>query len=277
MCLNNIIFIYYILLLIHFYKNITYYKSVILIRASSPSSSQIERYIEWKKLAPHNYYVVLLTDKCNIIIKNISITCIKPSIMLNIYPEIKNILGPCKSRNDIYYMWALPFEHIIIWINLTSISFKYLWIVEQDLSYSGNIFSFFSKYDYYKNDLIILSYCKLDNKTKWLWKDCCTREYKDWVKLASFNKRRLASPTFLTRWSKIFINFMTKNMKMKRHAFSESSAIECAYFNNLSIRRIERNHIGYKCRSNSRITKKEWTKIITNSNTKNKFFHALKF
>lgn len=258
-------------------KNEREYTSVILIHTSNPSQFQKERYLEWKDNSPSDYLVVLLTDKCNLQLKNVLVTCITPNIMIKTYPSLKNMSGYCSNKSKLFYMWTMPFEHIMIWINSNNLKYKYLWIIEQDLSYSGNFFNFFQKYDNKQDDLIVLPYVIHKNDSGWMWLDCFTEEYRKWKEAILPVKSRVVAPTNIARWSNKFIYYMNKNMKLKRHTQSEGLMAEFASFNNLSIRVIEKDDIGYKCSYSTRISMDEWNLINTNPLTKNKLFHALKF
>lgn len=57
------------------------------------------------------------------------------------------ISGYCNDKDTNFYMLVMSFECIMIWLFQITKNYNYLWIIEQDLSYSGNFFNLFQKYD----------------------------------------------------------------------------------------------------------------------------------
>lgn len=255
------------------------FTSVIVIHTSSPTHYQIERYKEWYNSKPENYHVIIITDKCELKnnITTIPIICYTQNEFMKDFPQLKAMTGLCTDKWPGYYMWTSSIEHVIIGIKKENINFKYLWLVEQDLGYTGNLFDFFRKYDRMEFDFIAQNYDNQESNETWMWFDCSTPEYTEWKSNTKISKKRVSGQINIARLSTKLIDSVLFNIKMKRHTFSEATLIENVIINNLTLRLIDKKDFGEICNVFDKIPLKDWIKIQKDPKKKNKLYHALKF
>lgn len=251
------------------------YEAIILVRAAKPTSAQIARYKEWESSLASCYKLVILTDNQNLRIPGINIEVISDKEVLSKWPALKTQGGLCNNQFDKFYMWSSSHEHIVLWSRKTKLKFKYLWNLEQDLGYFGNINDLFRKYDEYDSDIISLPHERKDSQ-KW-WIDCYSQEYNLWRQKLFDPSYRHATRLFVFRVNRKVLDLMYQQFESKRHTINEAVLFELAFAFKLSVRQISHRNIGYKFKFYERVDEKEWEKINNNGANKDRLFHALKF
>lgn len=254
------------------------YTSLVVIHASSPTKMQIERYLEWDKAKLPNYYMMIVTDKCEIKnnITSIPISCLSPDDFMNELSVLKTMTGLCTNKWPGWYMWTSCIEHVIIGIRNIDIKFKYMWMVEQDIAYNGNFFDFFKKYDEFDYDLISQPYAKQYSNQDWMWYDCSTPQYTEWKESKHLYYRK-SGQINIARLSVKLIQHVEDNIKNKRHTFSEATLVEATILNGLKHKIIDKEDFGEICNVYDRISLDKWIEIQNNPSKRNKLYHALKF
>lgn len=254
------------------------YTSLVVIHASSPTKAQIKRYLEWNKAKLPNYYVMIVTDKCELRnnITTIPISCLTPDEFMSQLPVLKTMTGLCTDKWPGWYMWTSCIEHTIMGIRHIDVDFKYMWMVEQDIAYTGNFFDFFKKYDEFDDDFITQPYTKQYSNVTWMWFDCSTPQYTAW-KESKHLYLRWSGQINIARLSVKLIQYVEDNIKNKKHTFSEATLIETTILNGLKHRIIDKNDFGEICSVFDRISIDQWMEIQSNQAKRNKLYHALKF
>lgn len=251
-----------------------FYKAVILVRASHPTNAQIDKFVQWSKSLDACYKLIILTDDKSLQILDVDIEVITANEVVSKWPAMKSQGGDCGNKEDVFYMRFYSYEHIIVWSRRAKIKFKYLWYLEQDLGYSGNINNFIKIYDKYDVDIISLPY-KL-NPIKW-WYECFTKEYNDWREEFYDKKKRYVNQVFICRMNRKVLDILYNQFELKRHTTSEAVIPEITFIFHLSVRIISSKYIGYTCVWNGRVKPDEWEEINKSIENRNKLYHALKF
>lgn len=250
------------------------YRNIILIRFHHVTLLQLKRFEMWNNHSLIYYKYIYLTDtNCFKYVNLKDIYCITAEKVMKNYPSIKNS-GLCKNRSLKFYLLTFHIEHLILCMKLLmrKYKFKYIWILEQDIGYTGNINYFFRKYDKIRADLISEHY-SIENSG---WYYCCTNEYMSNVK-KKFNYSGYKTYEHIQRWSVKYIKSIIPLLKRDFHSQSEVASIEFLLFLNLSFHRIDNEDIGYKYSWNSTVKKDEWDRIKQIKTNGNKLFHSLKF
>lgn len=256
-------------------KKEIFYKAVILVRASHPTKAQIEKFIEWDKSLDGCYKLIVLTDDKSLHISNVDIDVITAHEVLSKWPAMKRQGGDCKNEKDQFYMWSSSHEHIVLWSRKTKLKFEYLWHLEQDLGYSGNINNFIKMYDKYNVDIISLPY-RQKRKSDW-WHKCFTKEYNDWREEFYDKNTRYMFSLFIYRIHHKILDILYNQYELKRHTSNEAVIPELAFALHLSARIISSKYIGYTCEWNGRVKESEWEEINKSIENRNKIYHALKY
>lgn len=268
------------LLVIYKYLSIQKYNSCIVIRVNKPTIKQIERYINWRKSFPNYYHFYILSmqvgynfTKTNSKMKEIVVTFKE---VLNKYSKIKTLKGNCsKFKSPKLLSWISHSESLIVFKNKLSFNYDYIWIIEQDVGFVGNLYNFISKYNKNERDLITTG-----NKTvneEWVWLSCATKKYLSrrlnffHSNLGYFNRE------YIQRWSNKYFSYMMRDLDNEYHSQSETSTIEIIYYYNLTFEIIPKSNIGSPMCAGESITEIKWFNITNNIYNINKFFHPLKF
>lgn len=257
-------------------------KTAVIIRAKYPTKSQILRYIDWFDSIGNDYdfYIMLdeplvrqYTDIPNFIYINYT-------MVINEYPEIVNLRrrGNCKHKlfpDYFFYMWVSHTESILIWYNQLQYKYDYLWILEQDLGYSGKMGDFLRIFDNQTHDFIADKV--LCSPKKYAHQYCRTEKYGEYRSKHNTNHSLCYSDEFIQRWSMKLIDILNEQTKNGLHAISETSVAEAALYNKLSYTTIPLEYHGIYFRWSRKIGPITWEKINNNQTMLNKLYHALKF
>lgn len=272
---NDIFFIFILFIFFYIQKsNIRKYKNIIIIRFHTVTSSQLERYNSWKNRTSRENKYIYLTDVKYDKFKNMRyIYCIDSDEVLRNYPSLINS-GRCKNRYKNFYLFAFHIEHIILCIKalLKKYRFKFIWILEQDVGYSGDINKLIYKYDMIKSDIITTQFYQSNSN----WYYCCTYDYMK-LRILMLSRKGYKTSEHIQRWSFKYYKEVNEMLNRKIHSQSEHASIEFSLMLNLTYHSIENNDIGYKYQWNSRVSKEEWNYILKNVSHQNKLFHAIKF
>lgn len=245
--------------------------SLILFRISAPTTNQVNRISEYEKQLPKSYKVVILTDICNNIACGVTKYCISRNEVITKYPEVKRMGGICRNKSDSFYMWMLHSEHYLMWEEKYKLKYRYLWIFDQDVVYTGNIYHFLKKYDNYDEDLITYHFIKI--LTPHYWDGCITEEYKEYI-----SKDPIFTATHVHRLSLRMRRILNKQFLLKRHAQVEQMIIETAIYNNLTVRMFDKKDYDKNSGFNKAITNyEEYKKLFINNSTKNMLYHPVRY
>lgn len=260
----------FIFIFFYFFHSNPNYTIVLLFRVSSPTKNQIERIKTYKKQLPSKYEVVILTDACNNNSNGIATCCVDRKVVIKKYPEVKRMGGICNNKSDTFYMWMLHSEHYLLWDDIYRLNYQYLWVFDQDVIYTGNIYNFFKKYDKFDEDLIIYNDVQYFIKG---WHDCVTEEYRK-----SRSNESYYIATHVHRLSKKLRNALRREFELKRHAQVEQMILETALYYKLSIRKMDKRDYD-KNRGFGKIinTKEELELLLKDNSTKNILYHPVRY
>lgn len=252
-------------------SNVTY---GVLIRAVNPTLSQMKRYEKWRFDLPCNYdmHLLLSSPYRNSTKLFNSTTIITLREIKQIYPKLNQMGNECRGIRSI--LWITHTESILMWYKQLKKKYSYIWIIEQDVGVTGNIYSIVSKFENTGYDLITFN---LFHTKRWRWQYCATREYLVYRNVStSYNGTLYTSREYFQRWSPALFNEFDKNLGKGLHAASEGSIPETAVYGKLKVGIIPKMNIG-KAFCGKSFTKDEWNNIKSNPSLQNKIFHPLKF
>lgn len=253
-------------------------KKLVVISFSRFTALQLERSKQIASLLPIDYNISFVTDRCSYIhsIKPYKVYCFTADDFMSYFKADKNMLGLCKNQQGGFYLWSMWLESVLSCIINDYMKYEYIWIMEGDLAYSGNIYNFFKEYDKTYSDLLSLPMTVMKNVSDWCWYDCYTYEYMKWIKSYTSVERFIAAIN-IVRISHTLYDYIMKNIKLNRHSHCESTLHETAIYNNLTISYIKKSDLGEKIAVGDRVSINEWNMFNKNSTKQNKLYHALKF
>lgn len=270
-----------VLFLIKYKKVISNKKDykLIVVTFSKLTKAQLNRYKHIAQHLPNDYNITFVTDRCSFIdiLKPYKVFCFTIADFKSIFKNPnENMRGYCHNREDVFYMWTLCLESVVHSIKYIYKKYKYIWIIESDLAYSGNINIFFKKYDKNYSDLLSLPKVHITSLNEWCWYNCYTYEYMKWIQ--SYTPvERIYAYVMIVRISPILFEIVMSNIKLNRHTHCESTLHEAAIYNNLTISFFEKSDFGEKFGVDDRINISEWNMYNRNPLKQNKLYHALKF
>lgn len=256
------------------------YKSCIVIRISDATNQQIIRYLTWKKQFPIHFHFYLLSLKrtyYSLLNKSgIKIINIKFKDIVMSYPNIFKLNGNCKHFKSFKLLsWISHSESLILFYKRLKIKYRYIWIIEQDVGFVGNLFKMISVYKNNIADLITIGAGRMNDK--WVWFNCATVNYLKRRKQNFIENYGYTNREYIQRWSQLYIRKMMQDLEYSYHSQTESSTIELVFYHNLSYQLINQKYLGLPLGSGKSITQESWKFISNNKNNSYKFFHPLKF
>lgn len=242
------------------------------------TTAQLNRWIGIAKLITTHYRIVFVTESCNYInlLSPYKVICFTRNDFIREFPLYKNMSGGCYNQNAGFYMWSMWLESVLHSIKSIYSEYKYIWVMEGDVGYSGDISNFFKKYDQKYSDLLSLPAGIARSVNDWCWYDCCTYEYMKWIKSIAPIERIVAAINII-RLSPKLIDLVMNNLKLNRHSHCESTLHETARYNNLKISIINASDLGKEIGVGDRVNQFNWKLYNSNPLKQNKLYHALKF
>eukprot|EP00943_MAST-04B_sp_MAST-4B-sp1_P009583 g9583.t1 len=207
------------------------------------------------------------------------------SNLLSLYPNLNEINidraysnSRIKKENRCSLAWGMHVEAINYWYQQLKNCYRNIWVIEDDVGYSGNICNLIEYYndeEEYANTDVITSH--LTNVTKaWWWKDTCSKNYDRQYPMMV----RFKSPEHVQRFSTIFLNHLhTLGVERGCHSWSESFVPTTCLADGFSLKFFNKSHIGSTYTWNGRVSKEQWHNICSSysNRPKEKLYHALKF
>lgn len=258
-------------------------KYAVLVRINNPTESQIKRYFEWELSLSDKYdfWFLINPHSQHPVYRKKHVYYITMSKIYHDYPNISDLRSPghCIGGtlpDEHFYMWISHTESIIEWYHYTKDKYDYVWILEQDLGVSGDLYKMLDKYSNYSSDFITYD---VANETPETFPHfyCYTIQYLSWRLKHSNANKGYSTREFIQRWSRKLFNEINNELNKGMHAISETSVIETVIFNNLTYKLLYSNDIGYKFSWYDRISRNEWENILSKRENSDKFYHALKF
>lgn len=276
-CINTYIVILILIFVYRINVYICYNLSCIVIRINEVTIEQMQRYFQWIDCFPQNYNFYLLSmRKVNISKNNIQNIIVTFNNVMAIFPNITKLKGNCSSfKLPKLLSWISHSESIILFYKKIKTKYNYIWIIEQDVGYSGNLYQFIKLYDNNTSDFITINVGKKTNK--WVWFYCATDKYIKRRTNIFKSDYGYATREYIQRWSKSYISKMFEDLSNQYHSQSETSSIEMVFYHNLTYEEIPKKYIGSPLCAGMSITKHKWESILLNKNKSNKFYHPLKF
>ena len=229
-------------------------------------------------------YIGKQASLCNLKIgKDIHVCEYTEIDMLKLYPSLSlcakkpaYVNSKIKRRGGCSLAWGFHVEAINYWFQTQqSQRYKFVWVVEDDVGFSGNFSEFISSYSANEEDFIYDT--KAPVTDAWHWRKVHTPYFN-----SSFENHLVASE-HVQRFSQKLLNRLHKlGTTHKCHGWSESLVPTIAFhepyqFKTFSMRR--KSHVGAIFKWDGRITEKMWSRISNGYSLrqKNKLYHALKW
>lgn len=274
-----IFYFFYLISYIYKFNIENKFNTCLVIRINNPTIQQLHRYSRWRKMFPdyfHFYILSMQSINSSFIISNIKVLVVTFNDIILSYPNIRKIKGSCATfKSPNLLLWISHTESLILFSMKLKIKYDYMWIIEQDVGFVGNLFLFITKYRYSNRDLITYGKKKIDNN--WIWYKCATQKYILRRNIFFNSKFGYKNTEYIQRWSKKYIKFMKIDLDNNYHSQTESSTIEIVYYHNLTYDLIPKHFIGSPMYAGKSLSKNSWKMIMENKNNENKFFHPLKF
>lgn len=256
-------------------------KYAYVIRIHILQKEQYQRFIQWRKEIPNDYSCFIVMDFIqNVKIYNCNTIKINFQNVTEKYPNIIEIprikCANIQKKQHRFFMWAFHVEPIYIWYEQYGKEFDYVWIIEQDIGFSGNMYDFLGYFEDNNSDLLSLN-VMIQHK-KWSSFNCATENYIEYrEKMLGSNSICYQSNEYIQRWSKRLFYEIGKCLKKDYHRFSESFPIEVVIMSNLTYDTFPDKFKSDKLQYFSRVTKQLWKSYFTDPIYKNKLIHGLKF
>lgn len=274
--------VFYIILTVLIKYLTTRYNSLscVIVRIKKPTRIQILRYQKWRKYFPYYFKFYLLSmEKMNCsLITNfdiINIVVLFDEIKMY-YPYITRLKGNCSSyKSSRLLSWISHSESLILFYKKISMKYDYVWIIEQDVGFLGNIFNFIKHFNNNDKDLITIGVGKVTSK--WVWFNCATEQYINRRNYFFKYSYGYSNREYIQRWSRLYFTKLMLDLQNNFHSQSETSTIELVFYHNLSYGLIPNRFIGSPLYAGRSITKLRWKNISHYKGNFNKFYHPLKF
>lgn len=210
--------------------------------------------------------------------------------MVCMYPALESLnedqaysKSRIKRQNRCSFAWGFHTEAVNCWYQeivkkeSRQNYYRHIWVVEDDVGYSGNICNFLRYYanNGFDNADFITANLTHVNKL-WHWKNTCSQAYSIKYPMAC----RVKTKEHCQRISSIFLNRLHKLGKIdKCHAWSESYVPTVCLALGFSIRFMNKFHIGAVYEWDGRVSKRQWETICSSisNRPKEKLYHALKW
>lgn len=264
-------------------------ENAILVRAFEPTKSQILRYKEWKEsFAKYNFDTWFLIhdedDRKGFEEENV-IYC-KFQEVLDNYPLITELRKPghCLEKNQSdssFYMWISHTESIVLWYKRVGCKYKYVWILEQDVAYTGDLGSFLESFNNVNSDFISYD-IRPDYNISFLHLRCATDKYIQRQKniqdiLQDGKDLVLTTREFIQRWSKKLFTVLSDDLDNGYNAISEMSVAETVIYNNLTYSFLPSSSIGIYWSWYPNLPKYRFNAYFKRKEYMNKLYHPVKF
>lgn len=260
----------------------------VVVRFKNPTKSQLERYVEWESgfNSTFDVWYIIHRDDPNISYPFDKTFYISTKELMDNYKELNDLRKPnhCVeqlNRDDSeFYMWISHSESIILWYETIGRCYNNIWILEQDVGYSGKFSDFLNSYNSDISDLI--SYDIREDSPSSYWHYYCESDkymkyQKEYQSKQNLNEVEYTSREFIQRWSKKLIEIIENEVNNGYHAISETSVAQAVIYHNLTYKLFDKESIGKKWDWFHKIKKGQWSRFQRISKRKNKLYHPLKF
>lgn len=262
----------FILILSSNFNNTIYHKIAIIFRIKNIKTIQKNYITKYYTQCKNDYDVWFLIDGYG---KNkYPKYYINSSCVLSYFPYLLSYSKSCIMlyRKDTYSAigYSTFTEQIVIWYLNIKRKYNYIWYLEQDLVFLGNIRYFFDSYINYSSNIIFKDKLFKDSSNKWIWKSCHSKNIN-----LSYNEI-YHGHIFITRIDEKVIKLLYTIHKNGIHLYCERVL---HYL--LEKYRLTYTVISPKWKGQILccciIKYNSWKNISNNIKYNNKFFHSVKY
>jgi len=200
--------------------------------------------------------------------------------MIKQYPELAllkkedikiNLVNEFKSPLNYSLAWGFHNEAINIWFQIHN-RFKFVWVVEDDVGYAGNILNFVEHYESNTDDLISHGSKSVDG---WFWAETVSKKFADLIPI----RKRVKVFEHVQRFSRQLLENIHLLGLEGIVGWSEASTPTLCDYLELKRGHLKKDHIGKEYSWDGRMSYDEWHHLLTKSSKRgtNKLYHALKF
>mmetsp|Transcript_39556 Transcript_39556/g.64109 ORF Transcript_39556/g.64109 Transcript_39556/m.64109 type:complete len:271 (-) Transcript_39556:1077-1889(-) len=200
--------------------------------------------------------------------------------MLLHYPILQVVSNRCKRlrgggrlrKRKISLAWGFHAEAINVWYQSLREGYEYVWVLEDDVGFSGKLSELFQAYSTVESDLITDSLERTGSR--WYWYETCSVRYT-----ALVGKERYKAKEHVQRFSRALLNELDRMSRRKVCAWSEASVPTLCLHAGLEVSKFEKGHISSHFDWDKKVCEKSWRRWNEGRSPrpKNKFYHALKF
>ena len=171
--------------------------------------------------------------------------------------------------------WGFHCECLNLWYQALARKFDFVWKLEDDVGYSGDLREFVGRFDAEPADLLTADAGHRPG-SRWWWADAATPAY-----LAAYAPRdRLASREHAQRFSRRLLDRLHDLHGRGVTAWSEALAVTvCAAAPDLVLERLPPSVLGDPYAHDGRVSERAWRDVVDgrSARRKRKLYHALKF
>lgn len=239
---------------------------------------------------PHQIYLIKKVSKelhgkydCNILSDELDYNILTPLCKVIIvtkdeiikrYPTLITDV-PKQKKKKYSTMYLYNTEQFILWYEKSIIKYKYIWLFETDVGFSGNINTLLDYYSNDNSDLIAQNLEIMSND--WLFSKTGSKKYMEYLEQHIGNNISYVSWAYVQRYSNNLMSFFKKYTNQEYHRHAEAFPAEITKIERLKYNLLDKRFIGKPLSWGGKVTKKQWINITQDPSKQNKLYHALKF
>lgn len=168
--------------------------------------------------------------------------------------------------------WCFHVESLLVWWLQLQWTDRpgFVWVVEDDAGLSGNLSQFVGAYREEHADLITHGLQAVENS--WIWRDAASSNFLHLPRL-----ERLRCAEHLHRFSSAFLDVLADFSQRGVTGWSEMSVPTLCKSAGLVCVPIRGEHLGHVFRFDGKVPATAWPDLFDNQQTKNRWWHALKW
>jgi len=175
-------------------------------------------------------------------------------------------------RMKVGLTWAFTTEAVLLWWRrVREVPPCYIWVLEPDVSYSGNLSHFVGAYGGTAADLVSVNITPLDKF--WPWKGLATQPF---FRVAGHGCHMLHKGMVM-RWSHQLLITLQAYAEAGISAYSEMMVPTVCMASGLSYTHLRPEHMGATFAWNGKVSEEAWARILAEPEFVDRWWHALKW
>ncbi|CAL1142197.1 unnamed protein product [Cladocopium goreaui] len=203
--------------------------------------------------------------------------------MITDFPVLSEIHAALPDRQDVRDCFQLPgpkslawcfhVEALLLWWRSLASKPKFVWVLEDDAGFSGDIAQFISAYQEETSDLISHEFQVAD--PTWVWYDAVSETWK--LEEAKTTMPRLRCAEHVQRFSAGLLDVLEGFAMRQVSGWSETSVPSLCRWARRSMTSLRPEHVGQIFSYAGKVPKDAWPRICEDARTRGRWWHALKW